>query len=551
MFYNHKKASKVGEFMSSLMDRMKENKKIAQLTIGGVIVTLMVGSCIWMGTRKNAYSVIIDGQVVAVAKTKEEISKAYEQIVTSLKEELGVDIAVNELIELEAIHSSRDELSEYEALVETLGESISYQVEAYEIVVDGVSRAVVSSQEEANDVIESVAKSHLPGTGDLTLCQAEIAATSEKVETDKIEEISETSKSVDSGTEVLELEEALPQEEVSNVVNVDSFEVEEVRQEEGEGQKIKRSVESFDFNEEVVVRNTYVEPDSILNETQAEEQLLAPKKEVVEYTLTEGDNVWDIAMQYDTTVERIKELNPDITDETTMQIGEIIKVEKETPILSMTTVEEATYKQLIPAEIQYVEFSNLYKGQTQVYQEGNDGLKEVTVSVTKVNGEEVNRELVSETVLSEPVIKVIGYGVKEKPVETTEETSSSTSSSNFIHPLKGAGYTSSTYGSRWGSFHKGIDFAASAGTPIYASAGGKVVYSGYNSGGYGNLIIIEHSNGLQTYYAHCSRLYVNVGAQVSKGQRIAGVGTTGNSTGNHLHFEIRKNGTPVNPSNYL
>ena len=96
-----------------------------------------------------------------------------------------------------------------------------------------------------------------------------------------------------------------------------------------------------------------------------------------------------------------------------------------------------------------------------------------------------------------------------------------------------------------------MDFAASAGTPIYAAASGKVIYSGYNSGGYGNLIIIEHSNGYQTYYAHCSRLYANVGEQVSKGDRIAGVGTTGDSTGNHLHFEIRKNGTPVNPANYL
>ncbi|MBE6022109.1 MAG: M23 family metallopeptidase [Cellulosilyticum sp.] len=534
--------------MASIMEHLKkqieENKKGVQLAIGGIVITLGVGSVIWMGTRENAYSVIVNGEVVAVVKTKEEVKKAYEQVVTSLKEELGVDIAVNEKIELEAIHSKQSELSQYEALVEGLDQAISYQVEAYEILVDGESYAIVSTSDEANHVLEDIAKSYLPTVDQLTLCQAEVK-TGESTD----QEIKLLEEQGEGSVEVVQIEEALPQEEVSNVVHVDSFEVQPEEASVEAGQKIRRSVESFDFNEEVIVRNVYVNQDTILDEAQAEEELLQAKHEIVDYALVEGDNVWDLAMQYDTTPERIMELNPDIEDQTTMQIGQVIKLEKASPILSITTVEEATFKQLIPAEIQYVEFSHLYAGETQVYQEGSDGLKEITVAVTKVNGEEVSREAISEKVLSEPVIKVIGYGVKEKPAE--DVVVKSNGSSNLIHPLKGAGYISSTYGSRWGGFHKGIDFAASSGTPIYASAGGKVIYSGYNSGGYGNLVIIEHSDGYQTYYAHCSRLYVNVGDSVSQGERIAGVGTTGDSTGNHLHFEVRRNGTPVNPSNYL
>lgn len=535
--------------MSSLVEQLKQqlkdNKKKVQLAIGGIIVTVAVGSIIWAGTRKNAYSVIINGEVVAVVKTKDEVGQAYEKVVTSLKEKLGVDIAVNEQIELEAVHSKQSELSQYDALIEVLDKNITYQVEAYEILVDGISRAVVSSQEEAHSVLEKIAKDYLPRAGELTLGQEEVTTLSTEGQLAGDINNEETEKQL----EVVELADALPQDEVSNVVHVDSFEVEEEASAQGEGQTIKRSVESFDFNEEIIVRNVYVKQEDILNEAAAEEKLLMPKCEVVEYTLADGDNIWDLAMQYDTTMERIMELNPEIEDETKMQIGEVIKLEKMTPVLSITTVEEATFKQLIPTEIQYVEFSHLYKGQTQVYQQGSDGLKEVTVAVTKVNGEEVSRESVSENILSEPVITVIGYGAKEKPVEDVVVTSSG--SGNLIHPLKGSGTISSGYGSRWGGFHKGIDFAASAGTPIYAAAGGKVIYSGYNSGGYGNLIIIEHSNGYQTYYAHCSRLYANVGDSVSKGQRIAGVGSTGDSTGNHLHFEVRKNGTPVNPSNYL
>lgn len=98
--------------------------------------------------------------------------------------------------------------------------------------------------------------------------------------------------------------------------------------------------------------------------------------------------------------------------------------------------------------------------------------------------------------------------------------------------------------------HGGLDIAAPYGTAIKASAGGTVSYSGWMSG-YGYLIIIDHENGVQTYYGHCSKLYASVGDEVEAGDVIAAVGSTGNSTGNHLHFEIRLNGTTVNPETYV
>lgn len=98
--------------------------------------------------------------------------------------------------------------------------------------------------------------------------------------------------------------------------------------------------------------------------------------------------------------------------------------------------------------------------------------------------------------------------------------------------------------------HSGLDIAAPKGTPIKAAADGVVSYSG-TLGGYGNLIIIDHENGVQSYYGHCSKLYSNVGDTVTAGDVIAAVGSTGNSTGNHLHFEIRLNGSTVNPQKYI
>lgn len=126
----------------------------------------------------------------------------------------------------------------------------------------------------------------------------------------------------------------------------------------------------------------------------------------------------------------------------------------------------------------------------------------------------------------------------------------------FTHPCPGYRRISSTFGYRTAPLkgastnHKGVDFAAATGTPIYAAAGGTVTSARY-SGNAGNMIVINHGNGLQTYYMHCSRIYVSAGTKVTKGQNIGAVGTTGNSTGPHLHFQVMSGGRAVNPMNYL
>ena len=120
-------------------------------------------------------------------------------------------------------------------------------------------------------------------------------------------------------------------------------------------------------------------------------------------------------------------------------------------------------------------------------------------------------------------------------------------------PVNGGNITS-RFGSRESirnHTHKGIDIAASYGTDIKSVAGGTVEFAGYNSGGYGNLVIIDHGNGIKTYYGHCSKVCVKAGQYVEAGEVIAKVGSTGNSTGNHCHFEIRVNGTQINPEKYI
>ena len=126
----------------------------------------------------------------------------------------------------------------------------------------------------------------------------------------------------------------------------------------------------------------------------------------------------------------------------------------------------------------------------------------------------------------------------------------------FTHPCPGYTRISSYFGYREqplpgaSTNHKGMDFAAPTGTPIYAAHSGTVTTARY-SGNAGNMIVINHGDGLVTIYMHCHAMYVSAGQRVEKGQNIAAVGNTGNSTGPHLHFQVEKNGTPVNPLGYL
>jgi murein DD-endopeptidase MepM/ murein hydrolase activator NlpD len=128
------------------------------------------------------------------------------------------------------------------------------------------------------------------------------------------------------------------------------------------------------------------------------------------------------------------------------------------------------------------------------------------------------------------------------------ETPTSPSAAGLIWPA--AGPITSPFGMRWGRMHDGIDIGAPMGAPIHAAASGQVIYAGWMSG-YGNLTVIDHGGGIATAYGHQSKLEVSVGDQVTQGQQIGLVGSTGHSTGPHLHFEVRVNGVPVDPMGYL
>jgi murein DD-endopeptidase MepM/ murein hydrolase activator NlpD len=153
----------------------------------------------------------------------------------------------------------------------------------------------------------------------------------------------------------------------------------------------------------------------------------------------------------------------------------------------------------------------------------------------------VRESSVPATPSTTPVSPSPSPSIKPKPTTKPKPKPKATSKPkpSWVIPMKGADITS-CYGQRWGTLHAGIDFAMPAGTPIHAAAAGTVVKAGDAGDGYGNSVFIDHRNGYLTHYAHQSRLIVEVGQRVSAGQIIGYEGSTGDSTGPHLHFEVHK-----------
>mgnify|MGYP003302318437 CR=1 FL=1 len=149
--------------------------------------------------------------------------------------------------------------------------------------------------------------------------------------------------------------------------------------------------------------------------------------------------------------------------------------------------------------------------------------------------------------------KAAAIAARKRAIASTTQVASTGAISGLQLSIPVTGSISSRFGTRGGSrsgAHTGLDISTQLGTGIRAIASGTVTYAGYK-GSYGNLLIIDHGNGIQSYYAHCNELYVGIGASVNASTTIASVGSTGNSTGPHLHLEIRVNGAPVNPQQYL
>lgn len=254
------------------------------------------------------------------------------------------------------------------------------------------------------------------------------------------------------------------------------------------------------------------------------------------HEVVSGDTFSGIAKRYSISSSDLRMANPGINPER-LSIGQEIILTQTVPLLTVQTVEVATYIEPVPFETVQKETDTMYKGEQSVRVQGQSGERSVVARIVKNNGVEISKTELSSSIIKQPVEKVVHVGTKPPPA--LQGTGS------FIYPVTGARLTT-----RYSRYHQAIDLAISSGTKIRAADGGTVISSGY-SGSYGYVVRINHGGNRVTLYAHCSKLLVKAGDKVYQGQHIANVGSTGRSTGPHVHFEVIINGVKRNPLDYL
>lgn len=303
---------------------------------------------------------------------------------------------------------------------------------------------------------------------------------------------------------------------------------------------------SVKIKEDIELKEVYEYTRNLMDCDSAINKIVSGVESPKVYVIQAGDTIWDISVNNDIPISEIQDLNPEL-DINNIHVGDEIYLSSLIPYVNVEVIADITSQETIPYETVKKSDSSLLKGVTKVITKGENGLKQVVVKTTKVNGITTNQEVLSSTVLKEPVNEVVAVGTKVL-YYTASRGTSSVSAQGFIRPCPGI--LTSNYGWRGGEFHSGVDLAASTGTPIVAAKAGTVVYSGWK-GSLGYCIIIDHGNGVQTVYGHNSQLIASVGSYVSQGQTIALMGSTGRATGPHCHFEVRINGTSKNPWNYI
>ncbi|MBE6963385.1 MAG: M23 family metallopeptidase [Ruminococcaceae bacterium] len=309
---------------------------------------------------------------------------------------------------------------------------------------------------------------------------------------------------------------------------------------------IDENTVSCGFAEEVEIREEYMPKDQMMNLGYLAEILYSTKSEEVIYEVQKGDTWTWIAERNGMTSDELLELNPGYNIDK-LQIGEQLTLSAAVPYLTMTVVRQERYVDQVNYEVEYTDTPDMYQGDIRVTSKGKYGSADVVANVTYVNGEETARTVVSSVTLVEPVTEQQLRGTTPRPTWYPTGT--------FRWPTTGR--ISSYFGGRkspggiGSTNHKGLDIANGIGTAIYAADGGTVTYSGW-LGGYGYAVKIRHDGtGYETLYGHNSKLLVSAGDKVYKGQQIAKMGSTGNSTGSHCHFEVIYKGVQQNPLNYL
>lgn len=511
--------------------------------------------------------VMINGDIVALAKSEEEAYEAYKTARLAYNAEgvriLNVDISCAEVDkekDAESIKGMRvlkkDKLSH--AILDSFGKygqgdkelAYTMRIDDYTVTLENMEDLVsILEQAQGKYDVEDTFQVGLkpPASHNVTMYEVKVEEKAAKASEKKegIISIPEKQKVLLTGADASKENEQSTEQQAETAEGKQTTEQQtettegeqttEQQTEDVSAQAAEDGIKYVGFSEAIQVMETYVGKDQIKDRDTAFNEITVENDEESIYVVEPGDCLSIIAEKNNMSIDQIKELNPDIESDDDIYYDDRLNVTVPTAAVQILVEKQETYEEEYNAEVVYEDDNSMYIGENEVVQEGVPGKHIVTDLVTYKGDTETDREQLEENVQVAAVAQIVKRGTKSKPT--------------YMFPVTNWNVTSN-FGYRWGRLHAGTDVGVPIGTTVRASRGGQVITAGW-LGGYGNCVIIDHGDGVATRYGHLSEVTVSVGQYVDQGQQIALSGNTGRSTGPHLHFEIRINGEAVDPLPYL
>ncbi|WP_042464226.1 peptidoglycan DD-metalloendopeptidase family protein [Neobacillus dielmonensis] len=482
--------------MFSFNNRFKSKRIILKTAIASAMAASVIafssGPVAFATSSKltTIYHVYVNGTYMGNVTNKEVLDHLVAEKVDSAKQNFqNINFNLDSQIQYipEQVFRTSSAVNDSET-IQNLNSSFQIQAEAAAIVIDGQPIVYLDNKVTAEEVLKNLKLQYVPA--------------------DQLSELEARKASIDPIPPLGENETRIVDVRLSKNVSVD---------------------------ERKIAPESIMTPDAAL--TYLQKGTLEEKK----YAVQPGDAIETIAHQNGLKTDELLALNPGLTVDTLLHIGQEVNITALKPYVEVVVDKEVNQREEIPFTQKTEEDASMDKGDTKVKQAGQNGARTVTYAISEQNGETVKKEQTDEQVLQQPVDEIVVKGTKVVP---------SRGDGSLAWPTVG-GYVSSEMGYRWGRKHKGIDIARPSNRTIKAADNGVVVSAGWDNGGYGNKVIIDHQNGMRTLYGHMESINVKPGQTVSKGSAIGVMGATGDATGIHLHFEVTKNGSLENPLSYL
>ena len=522
-----------------------------QIGMGLLIVGVLAAGILVIFDQFTVYEYAYNGKVLGYVKAQEEVTEVLDIAGEKLSQNNGgtapVEFVANQNVTFNPVDGRGKSTDDMDTAVNKLIYMTDIETEAFAVYDGDHVVAIVKDQASAEKLLEdALASLSRPDIG-MELVSAEfeneLSIRPVNVLLSSVQSSNKALSLMTGGGEMETLhivEEGETVESIAKTFGVDTVNVFTYGEEADEDED--GDIESEDSNEE--------DEEDASGEESGEEDSAedsGSEEDSSEGDSSEENSDEESASEEDGESSAAVTVETDVTagDESGSSVeimqGDMVCIKSVVEPVSVRMVEEGKMKEIIEYETIKKKSDEYYQGDTHLEQEGENGVQIFEGTLTKVAGEVVDRKEVSTSVIRNKQDKIILVGTKERPKTAPTGT--------YAMPLEYYVVTSE-FGARWGRMHTGIDFGDPTGTPIYASDGGTVITAGY-SGGYGLCIDIDHENGRVTRYGHCSAINVSVGDKVYQGQQIGLVGSTGNSTGPHLHFEVIIDGVQHNPREFL